>query len=400
MRISTSQVYATSLQYINNSLTNLTELQEKSASMKKVNKPSDDPSAMGEILKLRADDSRNSQYQDNMSTAEGYLSLADDVLSSVSEVVINVSELAAQNSTGTYSLSQMQGNAVALEQNLEQLVALANTEYTGNAIFGGQSTDTAPYTLGLGVTLDDETLDAEDVLSVEGETDAVVCVLFDDSGEIGGLSDLTYRYSVDGGTTWNTAVLSAGDSVLNFTEENVQMELQSGVNVTATEGADQGTTIYVRPTVYYQGDHEQMKIQIDDDSSMGVTMDGTDIFGGVDSSGETVPLDMNLFEVMGNLIAYSQTGDHEGVASCLENLTSSHSNIESGAARIGASENRLTLAQDANALYDENIMTSISGLEDADMAEISTELTKQELIYESVLSTCSKVMSMSLADYL
>ncbi len=400
MRISTSQIYATSLSYINNSITELTRLQEQSASQKKVNKASDDPGAMGEILKLRNQDAQTDQYLENMETAQGYLSLMDDMLASASETVTRCKELASQCATDTYSLDQKQGNSVAVEQLLEEMVALANTQFMDNAIFGGQATDRDPFEIGLGVTIDDATLSQEDVDSVEGTGEEVVYVRFDDGGEIGGSEDIAFRYSVDGGETWETDVLAAGETSLECTEADVTVQFASGTTVTATDSENEGTALYVRPAVYYNGDQENMHITIDDDSTMEVTMNGTQVFGGRDASGEPMNIDENLFEAMCDLIAYAQTGNSEGAAACLETLNNAHSRMETQAACVGARENRLTLAMDANAVYDQDLITRISGLEDADYAALSTELSKQELIYESVLSTCSKIMSMSLTDYL
>jgi flagellar hook-associated protein 3 FlgL len=400
MRISTSQIYATSLSYINTSITELTRLQEQNASQKRVNKPSDDPCAMGEILKLRNQESGNDQYLENMKTAQGYLSLIDDILSSASETVIRCKELASQCATDTYSLSQKQGNGLEVEQLLEDLVSLANTDYVGNALFAGQTIDQDPFTIGLGVTIDDPNLSFTDVVSVQGATDDVVYVLFDEDGEIGGSQDFAYRYSVDGGENWTTELLAAGDTTLEFTEVGVSMELASGTNVTATDDANNGTALYIRPAVFYNGNNERMNITIDDDSTMEVTMDGTRVFGGRDAAGEPMNIDENVFEAMCDLIAYAQTGDSEGAAACLETLNNAHIRMETQAACVGAKENRLTMATDANAVYKQDILSRISGLEDADYAKLSTELSKQELIYESVLSTCSKIMNMSLNDYL
>lgn len=399
MRISTSQIYATSLSYINESITELTRLQEQGSSLKKVNKPSDDPSAMGSILKLRSQDAQSEQYLENMETAQGYLSLMDDLLSNASETITRCRELASQCATDTYSLDQKQGNSLEVEQLLEEMVALANTQYVGNALFAGQATDQDPFEMGLGVTIDDENILQEDVISVNGTSNEVVYILFESGGEIGA-DEISYRYSLDGGENWITEVLAAGDTTLECTQAGVSLELASGTIVTATDDATDGTSLYVRPAVYYHGDNANMSIQIDSDQSMEVTMDGSQIFGGLDTSGEPVNINENLFEAMCDLIAYAQTGNTQGAADCLETLNNAHVRLGTQAACVGARENRLTLAMDVNAVYNEDVLTRISGLEDVDYAELSTELSKQELIYESVLSTCSKIMNMSLTDYL
>lgn len=49
---------------------------------------------------------------------------------------------------------------------------------------------------------------------------------------------------------------------------------------------------------------------------------------------------------------------------------------------------------------DLNQKERLSNIEDADIAELMTDLNKQEIVYQAVLTSSSKIMQMSLLDYI
>ncbi len=255
MRIARSMLFDSSVRYMNNSLADIIRLNEQNASQKTINRPSDDPGGMARALDLKSYLSQLDQYSENIDTAQGWLQLADDELSQASDVLTRLQELAEQASTGT--LTEDQRNMIAEEARelMGQMVAIANTEYAGDSIFAGSMTDTNAYEMGLAATVRDDTLSNASVLSVTGASNYTVYVEFEDSGTVG-VDPLNYRYTNDGGETWQTGTLAAGDTVLDL--GTVQAEMVSGSVVTATEtaGEGDGTAIWLRPAAYYTGDME------------------------------------------------------------------------------------------------------------------------------------------------
>ncbi len=121
---------------------------------------------------------------------------------------------------------------------------------------------------------------------------------------------------------------------------------------------------------------------------MAVTIQGSDEFS------------QNLFEVMGNLVAFAETNNQTGIQQCLDNLDNAERHIMNSLAEVGGRENRLTVAgtiADGLKLNEEALVSSI---EDADISELMTDLAQQQIIYESVLRSSSMIMQLNLGKFI
>lgn len=125
---------------------NIANLQTQIASGKQLNKPSDNPSAVTQVLSLSSQASQLASWQDNAETAKAWLGTANSTATSVLDamqtahtLLLEASNQAAQNSTTYQAIgSQLQGI-------VSQLQFLANTQYGGRAIFAGTSASQAAY---------------------------------------------------------------------------------------------------------------------------------------------------------------------------------------------------------------------------------------------------------------
>lgn len=397
MRISTAQIFSLSLNQINSSLNDVTKLTIMNASQKKVNSPSDDPAGMGKIVELSGYQQSLSGYIDNCGVALDYLDTADQVLSTASETITAALELAEQASTETYTEKEMQMMALEMEGYLDALYAIANTQLGSDSIFAGDDTGDNAYEMGLGVTLPNDSLTNADFMDLTGELDRNVAVRFTSAGAVG--SDaLDYEYSTDNGETWTSATLAAGDTVLNLGD--AQVELASGTAVTTADDDGNGSQFYLRAACVYTGSSQAMSVAVSESTSEDMTTVGNDIFGGVDpSTGQ--PYDSpNLFETLSDCIVYMENGDADAVAQCLEDLGDCHETVETGAAGVGARENKITYTQTSLSLVKELAANAASSIEDADATQLVIELEQANYVYQAVLSTSSSVMSMSLLDYI
>lgn len=123
-------------------------------------------------------------------------------------------------------------------------------------------------------------------------------------------------------------------------------------------------------------------------AKMAVTIQGSDEFS------------QNLFEVMGNLVAFAETNNQTGIQQCLDNLDNAERHIMNSLAEVGGRENRLTVAgtiADGLKLNEEALVSSI---EDADISELMTDLAQQQIIYESVLRSSSMIMQLNLGKFI
>ncbi len=279
MRISTSMTYDNSLKYMTRLQSEINRTTIQMATQQRINCPSDDPYGSEVALTNSTLISQLTQYQSNVDTAKGWLSLADDTLGDASTVLTSLIELAEQAATGT--LTDANRDAIAEEARglYEQLITYANTQYNGQSIFAGRDSGGTAYTLGLGATVSGATLASgagSAVLSVDGEADQSIRIEFTSDGTVG-TDDITYRYSTDGGDTWTEATLAAGDTTLSC--DGVQVNMQDGTGVTAVSDDDTsvGTRITVRPAAIYTGDADD-GAQVTAQSNTDVTATPTGTF--------------------------------------------------------------------------------------------------------------------------
>lgn len=260
MRISTSMIYDNAIYHMNRSLADYVSLSEQNASQKRINRPSDDPSGMRNVLTSRTLLSEIAQRQENLNTAKGWLTTVDDSIEQASTQLTRLEELAQQASTETLTAEQRKMIADEAREIYEELVHLANTEFNGDHVFAGHKTDNSAYGTCLWATVDDDTLGQDALEYVNGSSPASIKVQFTAAGTVG-IDALTYRYSTDGGETWTDTALAAGDTELTL--GGVQVGLAAGSVVSANAGVDDdsgGTILFVRPAAQYLGDDNDSSI--------------------------------------------------------------------------------------------------------------------------------------------
>lgn len=133
------------LNYILSGESKYYDLSEQSASGLKVSEPSDDPFATKSILDTSAQISKLNNYLDNMSISQNELDVFDDTMSSLTNLVEKATDLTTQAPNGTFSNEDMDYIKVQVDQIIQSVVDLANTQYNGNYIFSGTAAATKTY---------------------------------------------------------------------------------------------------------------------------------------------------------------------------------------------------------------------------------------------------------------
>jgi flagellar hook-associated protein 3 FlgL len=107
---------------------------------------SDDPVGAGLAVSLRESLAKIAQAQRNGDQAEARLQASQDQLSDVLSVLGDVKDLALRGINGASTLSNRQGLALEVNQELERLLADANASSIDGYLFGGTQTTVAPFT--------------------------------------------------------------------------------------------------------------------------------------------------------------------------------------------------------------------------------------------------------------
>ena len=147
MRISTNTIYETGSSRIGDLQSNMNKLQQQISSGRKVLTPADDPIGSARALVITQADAINDQFAVNRQNAKNLLSVTDGVLGTVTDNLHSIKTLIVQAGNGVLSDADRTYVAQQLQSNLDQMISSANaTDGTGNYLFSGFSTTTAPFT--------------------------------------------------------------------------------------------------------------------------------------------------------------------------------------------------------------------------------------------------------------
>ena len=146
MRISTNMVNA---DFLNNLATTTNKVQNtmnQLASLKEVNKASDNPLLVSKILDLNVSISQNSSYAMTISDAKDWTTTQDGALQLVEKSMNNIRNIiVAVNNSGSLTDSEYKAYKSELQQEIGTVVDAMNTNYDGRYIFSGSKTTEPPF---------------------------------------------------------------------------------------------------------------------------------------------------------------------------------------------------------------------------------------------------------------
>lgn len=123
----------------------LLRAEERVATRKLINRPSDDPIGMGKVLDYRKTLSSIDQYNNNITAAKNRTAFTDTLLENLHDLLDQAKQIVAEHSN-ELDPELRRGAAQQVEGIYEQALAIANTKYDGNYLFAGHETDTQPFT--------------------------------------------------------------------------------------------------------------------------------------------------------------------------------------------------------------------------------------------------------------
>ncbi len=146
MRVSNAQIYRSVLKNVNIGTRSLASLQEKLSTGRRVNRPSDDPSAAALALSYRADIALNDQHQRATADAVARMNASEAAMGGATDSLQRVRELAVQAGSPGISPQELQALGEEVDQLLGHMVQLGNANFAGQFLFAGHQTQTPPFT--------------------------------------------------------------------------------------------------------------------------------------------------------------------------------------------------------------------------------------------------------------
>jgi len=135
-------------QVINNveaQMERLSRSQEQATTGLRVNRTSDDPVAASEILNLQTRLDRLEQYRRNINSGLSSLNLTENTLGQVRDLGVRVRSLTVQGANDVTTAEGREALAEEIDQEIRQLLSLANTKHNGRYLFGGNEIRQSPY---------------------------------------------------------------------------------------------------------------------------------------------------------------------------------------------------------------------------------------------------------------
>ena len=287
MRVANKSIYDSVRYNLGSISEELNKANEIATTGKSINNLSDDPVGLTQSLNIRSALSNIEQMGRNISYGNSWLTASESALTNVQNIISDTKALCLQMASATIGADQRASAAISVQNMLDEIVSLANTDVSGNYIFAGSKTDTIP---------------------------------FDQAGG-------------------------------------------------------------------YNGDSNAFAIKISKNSTMEIGSAGDEVFG-------------TVFDTLDDLKTALQSNDVGGIQDAMDKLDTHFNDISGKVSDVGSKMNRMEIKdkifQDLNFSNTERL----SKIEDADIAEAVMNVKAAELTYQAALASSSKVMTLTLVDYL
>ena len=373
------------------------ELEEKLATQKDVNRPSDDPVGMGKILNNRATRAGITSYQSNVENSEAWLNMTESKLSSMQDQIVSAKEIALSQGSGTADASTRQIAATSLQPIIDEILSLANSKMNDRYLFSGSRTDVEPFSsvqgsasigtaqAASGNGFDGSVASGGTYTGTRNKTYAVKIA----TG--GSLANATYQVSSDGGKTWGTEQTDLDTGMIT---------LGDGITLTLTDSGSTDLTagdlfhVQALAAGYYKGNGDEMTVETGKDIDFAYNIPGESVL--TDQGEGTV----DVFGVLNDLKTALEGNDAQGIRDQIDNLEAARQQISQYTSKCGSKSNGLEITKSNLSLLDDKVKGLTSNIEDADLASLITEFKMKEAALKASYAISGEIGNFSILDFI
>ncbi|MCL0033326.1 flagellar hook-associated protein FlgL [Thermodesulfovibrionales bacterium] len=150
MRVTAEMFHDRFLSNMHRNMEAIFKAHEQLSSGKRVNRPSDDPTAMSRIVAYRTEISAIGLYKSAIVSATTSLEAMDSAFFNLNDIMIRARELALAGATATADAGARRMMAVEVNVLLESAIGVANTKVAGRYVFSGFQSDIPPINANTG----------------------------------------------------------------------------------------------------------------------------------------------------------------------------------------------------------------------------------------------------------
>jgi len=368
----------------------MAKLQEQASTGSRINRVSDDPTAAYRVLGLNSNEKSLENYINNLSEVASILELSSTILDNITSGLAETQIRLTQITSGIYDEAARKRTAEGIDDILEQIVSLANTQHMDQYLFGGTDTGSAPYT-------------------VERTNGKITKVTYQGSLES---RDIEVAPGVE------SSAFYIGDNIFRSNDRSNPIFIgDTGAKAgTGTSSVRSGVWLTVR-------DNSGYELSIDDGASWipaggANTLVTNSLTGevlyvdttGITSTGVDLVSVPGTYDIFNTLIIIRDVLENEkglSEAQVREMLTKLPSSLEEASKLMVQTQvsigSKIGFLDDLkhslkNQQYDTE--DEATRLQEADIAQIAIDLARREVLYQMSLAVAAKLMSMSLLDFI
>lgn len=403
IRISTTQTFRQGTNSIldNQAKVNQTQLQLSKGT--RISQPSDDPIGSAVIMDLQKQIDSASQYIANGQAAETRLQTQEGTLANVTDILQRIRDLTLQASNSTLNQSDRDTIIIEMEQRLDELVGLGNTQLaSGDYLYSGFKTNVKPFTKDGTGTVNYNGDQGVRIVNVN----ASVQVESGNSGDevffgikTGNGAFVSDANSANTGTgIISSAVLSDPTSYVGDTYTITFQDDGFGNLEYVINGANTGPV--------------GAPVAFDEDSP--VTFNGiTYSISGVPAVGDSFTVEpsykQDIFTTVQQVISALKMPNETSVGQAsfqnalnlgMQNLDQALTHIDEVRASVGSRLNVIESERDINESSKVETEAALSTVKDLDYAEAITELNKRTLALQAAQQSFVQVQNLSLFEFI
>ncbi len=455
MRISTSMIYSLGTTSVQNHVSELFKIQGQISSGKRITTPSDDPLAAARVLEIGQSQSAAEQFQVNGTAATSALQAQEGTLQQISSILQDVRALAVQAGDASLTANDKLAVATELQGKYDYLLGLANTSENGKYLFSGFKGETQPFSetspgvvsyngdqgsrliqvspsrqvpvsasgvdlfqrikngngdfevlaasnKGTGVATPGSVLNST-LWNAAGNTKDYKVVFAEDTSATPGPSIYTYDIVTTSNTTINGVAYAAGTSLLTNAASNPTLSATGGP---------------AYPRTYVPGGAISFKRVAGDTNpnpwDLGIEMSVSGTPSSNPTTGTVITPDtftvkgsannQDIFATIHNLVAALKTKGaaplSNTVMNTLANLTQAEDAVNTQTANVGVTMKEVESHAGANEDAVLQYKTTISKLEDVDIAQAATDLALRTTNLEAAQKSFLTVSGLSLFNFI
>ena len=145
MRITNHRVIEQVVNTIQNRYERLAAVQQQLSTGRRVEKPSDDPGAVSEIMALDSQIRRGKQWMRNLDNGIASMQFTENSLDQVQELLVRVRASGIEGANDTMNSDDRRAIAEEIDQQLRELSLIANRRHGNRYVFGGCELNRTPY---------------------------------------------------------------------------------------------------------------------------------------------------------------------------------------------------------------------------------------------------------------